>query len=272
MDFIVDIDVSVPHPARLYDFYLGGKDNYDADREYAEQVGKVFPSVRQAAHINRAFTHRATECLACQGVRQFLDIGTGIPTAPNLHQVAQRVDPRARVVYVDNDPIVLAHARALMASTPEGRTTYVHADLTRTEQILDAAELKDVLWLGEPVAVSLNAVLHFVPDDQDPHDIVATLLDAVVSGSYLVITHATPDFDPDTFAEIERIYRNGGMACQFRTREQIGRFFTGMDLVDPGLVPPHRWRPGPLDLGHPGSDLTHLDAQVGLYAAIAKKP
>ncbi len=265
--------MSRPHPARLYDFYLGGKDNYEADRMYAEQVQKVFPSVSKAAQVNRAFMHRATRYIAREGIRQFLDIGTGIPTEPNLHQIAQEIEPRARVVYVDNDPIVLAHARALMSSTPEGRTTYVHADLTRPEQILTAPELTNTLRLDEPVAVSLVAVLHFVPDDQHPDDIVKILLEAVPSGSYLVMSHATPDFDPETFDEIQRIYRGGGMPCQFRTRAEVAGFFAGLAVADPGVVPPHRWRPDVYPVGATDSEsLVGLDARVGFYAAVAQKP
>ncbi|WP_280331011.1 SAM-dependent methyltransferase [Nocardia wallacei] len=269
----MDIDVARPHPARLYDFYLGGKDNYEADRIYAEQVQQVFPSVGMAARVNRAFMHRATRYLAHEGVRQFLDIGTGIPTEPNLHQVAQEVEPQARVVYVDNDPIVFAHARALMTSAPEGRTTYVHADATEPEQILAAPELRNALRLDEPVAVSLIALLHFIPDEQRPYDIVATLLDAVAPGSYLVISHATPDFDPETFDEIQRIYRGGGMPCQFRTRGEIAGFFAGLAVADPGVVPPHRWWPEVHVVGDTdGESLSGLDARVGFYAAVAQKP
>lgn len=267
----MDLNLHLPHPARMYDYFLGGKDNYEPDRHQAEQVEKVFPSVRQAARINRAFMHRATKYLAHEGIRQFLDIGTGIPTAPNLHQIAQEVDPQARVVYVDNDPIVLAHARALMTSTPEGCTTYLHADLTGPEQILSAPEVRHTLRLDQPVAVSLNAVLHFVPDDRHPYNVVTALLDAVPSGSYFVISHATTDFDPETFDKIQNIYRDGEIPCQFRTREEISGFFAGLEISEPGLVPPHRWRPDPVDLGDGDGGLARLDAQVGLYAAVAKK-
>ena len=220
----MDFDPSRPHPARLYDYYLDGKDNFEADRVSAAKVAKVFPSVGQAAQINRQFMHRATRFLAEAGIEQFLDIGTGIPTSPNLHQVAQRVEPSARVVYVDNDPIVLTHARALMDSTPEGRTAYVHADVTDPERILTDPELSGALRLDQPVGISLVALLHFVHDDRRPVDIVEVLLDAVPSGSYLVISHATTDFDRETFDEIQRIYREGGMACQFRSRGEIAAF------------------------------------------------
>ncbi|WP_280275139.1 SAM-dependent methyltransferase [Nocardia wallacei] len=269
----MDLRMGYPHSARMYDYFLGGKDNYEADREHAEQVEKVFLSVRLAAHHNRGFMHRAIRHLAQEGIRQFLDIGTGIPTEPNLHQVAQQIKPEARIVYVDNDPIVLAHARALMTSTPEGWTAYLHADVTQPEQILTAPEVRNTLRPSEPVAVSLIALLHFIPDECKPHDILATLLDAVPSGSYLVISHATPDFDPDTFTKIQDIYRDGEIPCQFRSHEEVTGFFTGLDLVDPGVVPLPRWRPDLFAVDDPDNDtLTTLDAKVGAYAAVARKP
>lgn len=270
----MDLRTGFPHSARMYDYFLGGKDNYEVDRDQAAQVERVFPSVRLAARHNRGFMHRATKYLAHAGVRRFLDIGTGIPTEPNLHQIAQQIHPDARILYVDNDPIVLAHARALMTSTPEGTTAYLHADITEPDQILTASALRDTLWPPrEPVAISLIALLHFVPDEFNPYDIVATLLDAVPSGSYLVISHATPDFDPDTFTKIQDIYRSGEIPCQFRNRDEITGFFTGLDLVDPGVVPLPRWRPDLIAVDDPDDDtLTTLDAKVGCYAAIARKP
>lgn len=263
----MDVDTHKPHTARMYDWYLGGKDNYEVDREHAARVETVFPSVGLAARVNRAFMHRATRWLAGQGIRQFLDIGTGIPTEPNLHQVAQAEVPESRVVYVDNDPTVLAHARALLTSSPQGRTAYVDADVTTPRAILDAPQLRETLDLTTPVAVSLIALMHFIPDDKQPHDILATLMDAVPSGSYLVLTSATTDFDPDTFVKIQQIYAEGGIAAQFRTRDEFAGLFTGLELVDPNVEVPHRWRPEPSTME--GDD---LDARVSFYAAVARKP
>jgi hypothetical protein len=264
---IMDIDPTKPHTARMYDYYLGGKDNYAADRERAEEVQRVFPSVGVAARANRGFMHRATTWLTGQGIRQFLDIGTGIPTEPNLHQVAQTHAPESRVAYVDNDPLVLAHARALMTGTPEGRTTYVHADVRAPESILTAPDLRDTLDLSRPVAVSLIALLHFIPDDQAPDRIIGTLMDAVPSGSYLVLTTATTDFDRATFAEITRIYQMAGITSQFRSKAAFAAFFTGLELVDPGVEVPHQWRPDQSTIE--GED---LDARVSFYAGVARKP
>ncbi|ABW12495.1 protein of unknown function DUF574 [Parafrankia sp. EAN1pec] len=180
----------------MYDYYLGGKDNFPADREAAEQVIGTFPSVRALARQNRSFMTRATRYLAGEmGIRQFLDIGTGIPTSPNLHEVAQSLVPAARVVYADNDPIVLAHARALLASSPQGRTVYLDADLRDPESILDSPQLRETLDLTQPVALSLVAILHFIKGDE-PYAIVRRLLDALPAGSYLVLTHGTADLDP----------------------------------------------------------------------------
>ncbi|MCC3313653.1 SAM-dependent methyltransferase [Nocardia africana] len=263
----VEIDTSKPHTARMYDFYLGGKDNYEVDREHAARVASVFPSVGVAARVNRGFMHRATRFLVEQDVRQFLDIGTGIPTEPNLHQVAQADAPESRVVYVDNDPTVLAHARALLVSSEEGCTAYVDADVTTPRAILDAPDLRSTLDLSRPVAVSLIALLHFIPDSQGPSQILAALMEAVPSGSYLVLSHATTDFDPDTFARITQIYADGGIAAQFRSRAEFSAFFTGLELVAPGVEVPHRWRPEATSIE--GDD---LDARVSFYAGVARKP
>ncbi|WP_217146823.1 SAM-dependent methyltransferase, partial [Streptomyces sp. AC627_RSS907] len=166
------IDTSKPHPARMYDYYLGGKDHYEVDQQAAEKVVEINPGIKICAGTNRRFMHRATRYLAAAGVRQFLDIGTGIPTEPNLHQVAQSVAPEARVVYADNDPIVLTHAQALLRSTREGRTAYIHADVREPEKILAAQELRETLDMSQPVALSLNALLHFVPDEFHAYDLV----------------------------------------------------------------------------------------------------
>jgi hypothetical protein len=239
-------DTSKPHQARIYDHLLGGKDNYAADRAAAEEMLKSYPDTASSARANRAFLGRVIRFLAGEaGIGQFLDIGTGIPTAGNTHQVAQSIAPESRVVYVDYDPVVLAHARALLTSNEAGATEYVDADLRDTDTILSrAAELLD---FTKPVAVTLLAILHAVPDADDPHAIVAKVMDAVPSGSYLAISHGASDLiDP---AALQGLYDslNGKAQQQFqwRTREQVARFFRDMDLVEPGLVRVDDWRPEP---------------------------
>ncbi|WP_405164956.1 SAM-dependent methyltransferase [Nocardia sp. NBC_01499] len=254
------------HPARMYDYYLGGKDNFGVDREFAAQVAKVFPSAGPAARINREFMHRATRWMVTEaGIDQFLDIGTGIPTEPNLHQVAQRLAPEAHVVYVDNDPLVLTHARALMQGTAQGRTAYVQADVNDPASILSAPQLLETLDLSRPVGLSMIALIHFVTDEQDPHGIITTLMNALAPGSFLALTTATPDFAPDTFERITTIYREAGIRVQFRSRDEFASFFTGLELVEPGVVVPHRWRPPETDF--PGS----IDADVSVFAGLARK-
>ena len=266
----VELRTDVPHSARMYDYYLGGKDNFAADREAAEQALAAFPHARTTARANRAFLRRAVRYLVTEaGIRQFLDIGTGIPTSPNLHEVAQGAAPECRVVYTDNDPIVLAHARALLTSTPEGRTAYLNADLREPAKILESAELRDTLDLTQPVALSLVAILHFFPDETDPFGIVRTLLDALPSGSYLVLSHGTSDFStPEVARRFLEVYRSRGIPMQARTRDEVARFFDGLDLVEPGIQTTHRWRPDLADEDE--SSLT--DEEVAAYAAIARKP
>jgi len=260
------IDTSVPHPARRYNYLLGGKDNFAADRAAGDDLARMFPTVRLAAVENRRFLQRATRFLTEEaGIRQFLDIGTGLPTADNTHEVAQRIARESRVVYVDNDPMVMAHARALLTSTPEGRTTYLEDDLRRPADILARRELRDTLDLSKPVGLMLIAVLHFIPDADDPYAVVARLMDAVPSGSYLVIAHAAADIAPEASAEMARRYNQMASATVTpRTRDQVARFFTGLDLLPPGLIPINQWA------------LTgHIDATTGAlvgYSAIARKP
>ncbi len=262
----VDLRTDQPHSARMYDYYLGGKDNFPADREAAEDALAVFPSARVMARENREFMARATRYLAGEvGVRQFLDIGTGIPTSPNLHEVAQGIAADTRVVYADNDPIVLTHARALLTSTPQGRTAYLDADLRDPERIMTAPELQSTLDLTEPVALSVIAILHFVPDDADPYGIVRRLLEALPSGSYLALTHATADLDPAAGQMAEK-YREQGITAVERSHAQITSFFAGLELVDPGVQVAHRWRPD----DPTAADLT--DAQVSIYAGLGRKP
>jgi hypothetical protein len=257
-------DTSVAHQARMYDYALGGKDNYAADRAAVEAGLKVWPDATLSARSNRAYLGRVVRHLAGEaGIRQFLDIGTGIPTAGNTHQVAQEVAPESRVVYVDYDPVVLAHARALLTSSKAGATEYIHADLRDTDTIL--AQASQLLDFTKPVAVTLLLILHAIPDADDPHAIVAKLMDAVPSGSYLAISHSASDlFDQETKDSIQAIMdRMAQQKFTLRTREQVARFFAGMDLVEPGLVPVEKWRPDP------GTGDTRNSA---LWAAAGRKP
>ncbi|WP_407554298.1 SAM-dependent methyltransferase [Streptomyces sp. Pv4-95] len=266
---VVDLQLDRAHSSRIYDYFLGGKTNFLADRMAAGSVLGVFPAALVAARINREFMHRATRLLARSGMRQFLDIGTGIPTPPNLHDIAQGIAPSARVVYTDNDPIVLAHAAALLLSTPEGRTAYVQADVTDPVGILTAPQLLDTLDLRRPVALSLNALMHFVTDDGSDraHTIVEALKDALPSGSTLAMTHATPDMDATAMHKIIKIYADAGTPLQFRSRAEFRRFFDGWELLEPGVTLSHQWRPDRPE------DATHVtDAEAACYAAIARKP
>src|SRR5690349_9483411 len=262
------IDTSVAHPARRYDYWLGGKDNFEADRASGDAVAEMFPTIRTAIIENRRFLGRAVHFLAAEaGISQFLDIGTGIPAANNTHEVAQDANPAARVVYVDNDPIVLAHARALLTSThAEGTTAYIDADLREPEGILSNPALK-VLDLSQPVALMLVAVLHFVPDTNRAHEVVRTLVDALPSGSYLVISHATNDYIPaEVRVELESSpAKNDGGFC-FRSRDEFAAFFTGLELVPPGIVATTDWRPDNEIADRPSA------ADVAAYAAVGRIP
>ena len=257
-----EIDTSVAHPARVYDYWLGGTANFAADREAAEQVLAVTPGLLFRVRANRAFLARAVRFLAGEaGLRQFLDIGTGIPAADNTHQVAQAVAPDARIVYVDNDPIVLAHARALLASGPEGATQYVHGDVRQPAGILQAAT--QTLDFSQPIALMLLGILHLVQDSEDPYQIVAELMAALPPGSYLAISHPASDIHPGQ-AEAQKRYNERVSTPQtLRTRDEVARFFTGLDLVPPGLVYVHTWRPGPEDLVPPGA--------TSAYGGVARK-
>ena len=239
LDPYPDLDTGVAHPARVYDYWLGGTNNFPADREAAERVLAVTPGLRWRVRANRAFLARATRFLAGQaGIGQFLDLGTGIPGAGNTHEVAQQVTPRARVVYVDNDPIVARHAQALLRGSPQGATGYLQADLREPELILDRAA--GVLDFGRPVAVMLLGVLHLIADAEDPWGIVTRLMAAVPTGSYLAISHPALDIH-QAQAAAQRAYNERVATAQtLRTREQVARFFTGLDLVDagPGTGPP----------------------------------
>ncbi len=262
------INTSKPHSARVYDYWLGGKNNYEVDEEAAERITRIWPAVRRGAQHNRAFMHRAAHYLTAEaGVRQFLDIGTGIPTEPNLHQVAQGVDPTARVVYVDNDPIVLVYASALLRSAPGGRLAYLHADATDAQSIISAPEFTDTIDLNEPVALSLVALLHLISDERGAHELVNGLMDVLPSGSYLMLAHATADLNPELMAGVAEMYgKTTTTGGQLRTHDEIMTFFDGMDVVDPGLVVTHRWRPQ-ADQRLP--EIT--DAEICAYAGVARK-
>ena len=237
------VDTSVAHIARVYDYWLGGKDNFVADREAAERVIAAYPDIVRSCQANRAFLVRTVRYLVREaGVRQFLDIGTGIPAANNTHEVAQREAPQARVVYVDNDPVVLAHARALLASGPDGATAYVDADLRDPGKIL--AEAAGLLDFSRPVAVMLVAILQHIGNADDPYRIVATLVEAMPAGSHLVLSHPASDIEAEAMAEIaESMNELVAEKVTFRSQAEVSRFFDGLDLVDPGLVPVPGWRP-----------------------------
>jgi O-methyltransferase involved in polyketide biosynthesis len=257
-------DPRVPSPARMWNFWLGGKDNFAADREAGQRVLEVLPSMPAIARVARLFLADAvTQLTDGHGIRQFLDIGTGLPTADNTHDVAQRVAPESRIVYVDYDPIVLTHARALLTSSPQGKTDYIQADLRDTGTILsDATRTLD---FTQPVAVILIAVLHFIPDADDPYRAVARLMEAVPSGSYLVMAHAASDIAPEAAAEMAQTYNAMSSASITpRSREQVARFYDGLDMIPPGLVPIAEWGlHGPID--------TTVGGLIG-YCGIGKKP
>jgi S-adenosyl methyltransferase len=254
---------SVAHVARVYDYLLGGKDNFAVDREAAEQAIRINPDVVSTARANRAFGIRTTNYLVSQaGIRQFLDIGTGMPTNNNIHEVAQSIAPESRIVYVDHDPIVLTHARALLTSAPEGATDYLEADLREPGKIL--AEAAQTLDFSRPVAIMLIAILHLILDRDDPYDLVSQLVNAVVPGSYVVVSHAASDID--TGAMISMANRlNELMAQQSvpRTHREVASFFAGLDLLEPGLVRIPEWRP---------ASVSESAARAQMWGAVGRKP
>ncbi len=265
------LNLDRPHGARVYDYFLGGKDNFAIDRQAAEHLLEAFPGFRTAARSNRMWMHRAARYVAERGITQFLDVGTGIPTSPNLHEVVQQVIPEARVVYADNDPIVLAHSRALLVSTPEGKTAYLEADVTDPQSIIESAEVKDVLDLSQPVALSLVGVFHYLPDALKPYDLVEQLLEPLASGSYLIFSHCTPDFAPELWERAIEVYKADGGDAQVRSKEEVARFFDGLELVEPGVSAPFRW--------HPDAETENLvekgeftDVACSLWVGVAKKP
>jgi hypothetical protein len=256
------LDTSVAHSARVYDYWLGGKDNYAADRAAAEAIIAVRPAIVRDIRANRDFMRRAGAFLAARRIRQFLDIGTGIPTKPNLHEVVQGIAPDARIVYADNDPVVLAHARALLVSTAAGKTAYLHADLRDPGRILQ--EAARTLDFAQPTAVMLVSILQLIPDEEDPYGIVARLMDRVAPGSYLVLTHPASDILGEAVAESARRYNQSVVTpLTLRAFGQFARFFDGLDLVEPGIVQCHRWHPRPDDAVD--------DYEVAGWAAVGRK-
>ncbi len=257
-------DPSVAHPARVYDYWLGGKDNFEADRIAGEETIAAYPAIRASARANRAFLARSVRYLADeQGIRQFLDIGTGLPTASNTHEVAQSVAPESRIVYVDNDPLVLSHARALLTSSPEGVTAYLDADLRDTDDILELAA--ETLDFSQPVAIMLLAILHYIPDLDEARRIVARLVSGVPSGSYLTISHAASDISPKEMAEmIKRLNEHLAEGNHVgRPRHVVAQFFDGLDLVEPGVVKVTQWRP---------ASRVEAEGPTSLWGGVARKP
>ncbi|MFC7527559.1 SAM-dependent methyltransferase [Actinoplanes sp. GCM10030250] len=262
------IDSTRPHPARRYNYWLGGKDHYAADRESGDAIAARFPGIVTAARENHAFAGRAVRYLAQRhDVEQFLDIGTGLPTDRHPHHVAQQIIPAARVVYVDNDPLVLVHARALLGSTPPGRTAYLQADLRQPDIILTSDELTGTLDLSRPVGLLLVAVLHFLVDDEDAFTSVRTLLKKLAPGSFLVLSHVSYDLlQADTRTALTDTAYPGKDGFTSRTHTQIGRFFTGLHLLEPGLTPVSHWH------RHPDDPPAPADDQVPVYGGVARKP
>jgi S-adenosyl methyltransferase len=257
---VTSIDKSVPHNARVWDYWLGGKDNFDVDRRMGDSIREMFPVISDVAGHSRRFLRRAVTYLAGEaGMRQFLDIGTGLPTANNTHEVAQKIAPTSRIVYVDNDPLVLVHARALLTSSPEGVTDYVDADIHDIGRVLDGA--KRTLDFERPVAVMMLGILNFVLDDAEAGQIVAELVASVPSGSYLALTHPTVELGGEMNVPAMEFYnKRARPQIRARDRAQIAAFLDGLELVEPGLISAPLWRPD------------GEAAEVPLWAAVARKP
>ena len=257
------IDTTRAHTARIWNYWLGGKDNYPVDRQVGDQIRQLHPGIGDYARADRVFLGRAVRYLASEaGIRQFLDIGTGLPTADNTHQVAQAIAPDSRIVYVDNDPLVLVHARALLTSTPEGACDYIDADMRDPGRIL--AEAARTLDFTQPVAVTMLGVVIFLEDDQDPYGIVRRFMDSVPADSYLVLSHTiTSPAMPDVDAAVAFWNEHGTPKLTQRTPEQVTRFFDGLDLLEPGVVSCSRWRPETTPWGEP--------AEVAMYGGVGKK-
>jgi hypothetical protein len=265
-DLPPEIDTSRPHPARVYDSLIGGKNNFAADRETVAKVLLKSPNARVAPRENRAFLGRAVRFLTAEaGLRQFLDIGSGLPTANNVHEVAQAIEPASRIVYVDNDPLVLVHARALLTSAPEGRTAYIQADARDPEAILNAPAARELLDFSQPVGLLLVGLLHLIGDADKPADIVATLVDALPSGSYLVASHLTTEHDRERTAAGQAVMRDAGITMQKRDSDVFADIaFAGLDLVPPGVVLVSEWRPA-------ASQPRPSPAEVNIYGGVGRK-
>ena len=255
------IDTSRPHPARVYDWWLGGKDNYPVDEALARRILEVDGTVLRGARGNRRFMTRAVRSAAEAGIRPFLDIGTGIPTEPNLHQVAQGVAPEAKVVYADNDPIVLRHAQALLHGSAEGSTDYVQADVRDVDALL--ARARESLDFSAPAALSLVALTHYL--DDEVYGLVARYVDALAPGSYLILSQVTPDLSPEAIAKAAQQFRNSGTPFFPRSLDEFSRFFEGLELLGPGVIPVHGWRPEPEDVA------AQAEGIVPVYSGVARK-
>ncbi|UFQ17586.1 MULTISPECIES: SAM-dependent methyltransferase [Streptomyces] len=257
------VDTSRPHTARIWNYWLGGKDNYEVDQEAGDRIRELHPGIGEYARADRLFLGRAVRHLvADEGIRQFLDIGTGLPTADNTHEVAQALAPESRIVYVDNDPLVLAHARALLTSAPEGRTDYLDADMRDVDAILEHAAR--TLDFREPIALMLLGVVIFIDDDTEAYDIVRRLLDGLPPGSHLVLSHTvTSPAMPDVDAAVAFWNEHGTPKLTQRTPSQVARFFDGLDLLEPGVVSCNRWRPNPSE--------TQAPDEVAMFAGVARK-
>ncbi|MFE4964573.1 SAM-dependent methyltransferase [Streptomyces sp. NPDC056660] len=256
----VEIDTSKPHPARIYDYLLGGKDNYDVDRKAGDQLAAVAPEVWISVRANRGFLQRAVRHVVDSGVRQILDVGTGLPTSPNVHEIAQKAAPDVRVAYVDNDPIVKAHGDALLNRA--GTTSIVLADLRDPRSVVEHPEVRRIIDFDQPVALFLVAILHFIRDAEEPERIVATLRDALPAGSFLVLSHATDDFADDR-SEAQAVYNSATATMNLRPRARIEQFFDGFELVEPGVIQVPFWRP----------DATPPEGSqdIGFYGGVAVK-
>jgi hypothetical protein len=261
-----EIDTSVAHSARIWNYWLGGKDYFPVDRRVGDQIAEMFPDIVRLARADRAFLGRAVRYLAGEaGIRQFLDIGTGLPTANNTHQVAQAVAPGCRIVYVDNDPLVLTHARALLTGTGQGSIDYLNADLRDPDKILE--EAADTLNFAQPVAVMLLGILHHIEDDQQAQAIVDRLVDAIPPGSYLTIAHSTNQITGAAMDEAVRHWNQFGKpSMTLRTPQAIAGFFDHLELLEPGVVSTSRWRPDPLDSS------SGLPPETDEFCAVGRKP
>lgn len=262
-----NVDIETPSAARMYDYYLGGSHNFPADRALGEEVIRAFPDSRELCQANRAFLHRALAALCEDGVEQFLDLGSGIPTVSNVHEVVRELNPAARTVYVDSDAVAFAHGQAILADVPDA--VFVREDLRDPEAVLSNPELKGLLDFDRPIAVLLFSVLHFVADEDGPEDFLAAYRDATVPGSYLAITHGTADYLPKRAEDTVAVYARSSHPITSRSREQVRELFDGYELLEPGLTDAILWRPDPEAGPDPlGGDVT----RYSLYGAVGRRP